>query len=261
MKRLVGFGLVLSCSALALAQSPFDGTWRVVAGSDQFPSKPDVYLLQRGIYHCPTCTPPLEIKANGQDQRISGEACYDTVSVKVLDDHTTEETDKRDGKTVATSRMTASSDGNTATVEWSESCNVKGDVIKAKKIMKRVAKRPPGSHAVSGSWQTIRYLDMSENAKVATMKIEDNTFYFADPAGQSYAAKLDGTDTPIQGDLSHTVVSVRRIDSNTVEETEKRNGKVTGVAQIKVSADGRTLTWSGGDKAKGTGWQFVAEKE
>src|ERR1022692_4440480 len=55
--QLLRFGFVLSCliPALALAQSPFDGTWRVVPGSDQLPTKPDVYLLQGGTYHCPTC--------------------------------------------------------------------------------------------------------------------------------------------------------------------------------------------------------------
>jgi len=93
------------------------------------------------------------------------------------------------------------------------------------------------------------------------MKIEGNIFYFADPAGQSYAAKLGGTDTPINGDLSHTTVSVKRIDSNTIEEIESRDGKVVEIARIAVSADGKTLTWSGGDKAKGTAWQFVAQKQ
>jgi hypothetical protein len=154
MNQLVSVGLLLACSSLAAAQSPFDGTWKVVPHSDQFPTKPDVYLLQAGIYHCPTCDPPLEVRANGQDQKISGEPCYDTVSVKIVDDRTTEETDKRGGKTVATSRMTASRDGNTATVESTESCNAKGDVIKTKKMIERVAKGPEGSHAVSGSWRT-----------------------------------------------------------------------------------------------------------
>src|ERR1035438_6868055 len=141
--QLLRFGFVLSCliPALALAQSPFDGTWRVVPGSDQLPTKPDVYLLQGGTYHRPTCGPPLAIEADGKGHKISA-PCYDTVSVKVVDSRTTEETDKRNGKTVGTSKMTVSSDGKTATVDSTEMCNAKGDVITLKKSVERPSARP-----------------------------------------------------------------------------------------------------------------------
>jgi hypothetical protein len=260
--QLLRFGFVLSCliPALALAQSPFDGTWRVVPSSDQLPTKPDVYLLQGGTYHCPTCDPPLAIETDGKGHKISA-PCYDSVSVKVVDSRTTEETDKRNGKTVGTSKMTVSSDGKTATVDSTEMCNAKGDVITLKKSMERVAQGPEGAHAVSGSWRTTKYLDMSENALVFTMKLEGDTFYFADPTGQSYAAKLDGTETPFKGDLGNTMVSVKRIDQNTVQQTEKRDGKTVDIIRITVSTDGKTMTWSGGDKANGTAWQFVAQKQ
>jgi hypothetical protein len=68
---------------------------------------------------CPTCDPPLGIEADGEGHKITA-ACYDTVSVKVIDDRTIEETDKRNGNIVGTSKMTVSSDGNTATVESTE---------------------------------------------------------------------------------------------------------------------------------------------
>ena len=66
---------------------------------------------------------------------------------------------------------------------------------------------------------------------LATMKLEGDTFYFADPAGMSYTAasaigplpdgrgsdgKLDGTETPFKGDLGSTTVSVQHVDQNTV---------------------------------------------
>ncbi len=260
--QLLRFGFVLSCliPALALAQSPFHGTWRVVPGSDQLPTKPDVYLLQAGTYHCPTCDPPLAIEADGKGHKTSA-PCYDSVSVKVVDSRTTEETDKRNGKTVGTSKMTVSSDGKTATVESTEMCNAKGDVITLKKSLERVAQGPEGAHAVSGSWRTTKYPDMSENALVFTMKLESDTLYFADPTGQSYAAKLDGTETPFKGDLGNTMVSVKRIDQNTFQQTEKRDGKTVDIIRITVSTDGKTMTWSGGDKSNGTAWQFVAQKQ
>jgi hypothetical protein len=183
------------------------------------------------------------------------------VSIKVVDDRTTEETDKRNGKTVGTMKMTVSSGGDTATVDWTESCNAKGDVVTGKDIMSRVAKGPDGSHAISGSWVISKRVNRSENALVITLKLEGDTFSFADPAGQGYTAKLDGTETPIKGDLSLTTVSVKRTAENTIEETDKRDGKVVSIYRFTAAADGKTMTVSMENKVKGTTWQVVLHKQ
>ncbi|SPF34195.1 conserved exported hypothetical protein [Candidatus Sulfotelmatobacter kueseliae] len=248
-------------SVLAVAQSPFDGVWKAEPTEIDTPRAPEVYLLQDGAYRCPTCDPPLDVRADGRDQKVTGEPCYDTVGLQVVDDRTTLETDKRSGKTVGTSKMTVSSDGNSATIDWKESCNVNGDVVSETFILSRVAKGPRGSHAVSGSWQIVKRVNMSENAMVATLKLEGDTFSFVDPAGMSYAAKLDGTETPIKGDLSQTTVSVKRIGENTIEETDKRDGKVVEVIRFTPSPDGKTMTISIEDKVKGGTRQFVAHKQ
>jgi hypothetical protein len=263
MKSVLCCGLLISwvIPICATAQSPFDGSWKAEPTETDTARTPEVYLLQDGAYRCPTCDPPLDILADGRDQKITGEPCYDTVSVQVVDDRTTLETDKRNGKTVGTSKMTVSSDGNSATLDWRESCNVNGDVVSETFILSRVAKGPRGSHAVSGSWQIVKRVNMSENAMVATLKLEGDTFSFADPAGMSYAAKLDGTETPIKGDLSQTMVSVKRIGENTIEETDKRDGKVVEVIRFTPSADGKTMTISMEDKLKGGVRQFVAHRQ
>jgi hypothetical protein len=60
MKTLLWIGLALwLLPALAMAQSDFDGTWRVDPAKAVFPSKPEVFLLQKGIYQCKTCSPRL----------------------------------------------------------------------------------------------------------------------------------------------------------------------------------------------------------
>jgi len=245
----------------ATAQSRFDGTWKIDLAESQSSTKIYAYLLQDNTYRCTTCDPPLDIRADGRDQKITGEACYDTVSLKVVDDWTTLETDKRTGKTVGTSRMTVSSDGNSATFEWTESCNANGDVVSGKDILSRVAKGPRGSHAVSGSWRLSKRVNRSESALVVTLKLEGDTFSFADPAGQGYAARLDGTETPFKGSLSHTMVSVKRIDENTIEESDKQDGKVVEVTRFTLSADGKTMTVSIEDKVKGGTRQFVCHKQ
>jgi hypothetical protein len=64
-----------------------------------------------------------------------------------------------------------------------------------------------------------------------------------------------------QGDLSNTMVSVKRIDENTIEETDKRDGKIVEVTRFTVSADGRTLTVSMENQTNGAVKQFVAHKQ
>jgi hypothetical protein len=261
MKPVLCFVLLFSWLTFAQAQSRFDGTWKIDLAESPPPTKPEVYLLQDGTYRCTTCDPPLDIRADGRDQKITGEPCYDTVSIKVVDDWTTEETDKRSGKTVGTSRTTVSSDGNSATVQWTESCNANEDVIAGKDILSRVTKGPRGTHAVSGSWQILKRVNRSENALVVTLKLSGDTFSFADPSGQGYTARLDGTETPFKEDLSNTMVSVRRIGENTVEETDKHDRKVVGVTRFTPSADGKTMTVSIENKVKGTIQQFVLHKQ
>jgi hypothetical protein len=261
MRPAVCCVLLISWATFVQAQSRFDGTWKIDLAESQSPAKPEVYLLEDNTYRCTTCDPPLDIRADGQDQKITGAACYDTVSLKVVDDRTTEETDKRIGKTVGTSKMTVSSDGNSASVEWTESCNVNGDLITEKDILSRVTKGPRGSHAVSGSWRIVKRVNRSENALVVTLKLENDTFSFADPTGQSYVARLDGTETPFKGDLSNTMVSVKRIGENAIEEIDRHDGKVVEVTRFTPSADGKTMTVSLENKVKGTIRQFVLHKQ
>jgi hypothetical protein len=245
----------------AVAQSPFDGTWRIDPESQRFSAKPDIYLLKEGRYQCITCDPQLDLPADGADHPITGEPCYDTVSVRVVNDHTTEETDKRNGKTVGTTRIIVSPDGKTATTEWMETCNANDDISSGKDILSRVTKGPRGSHAISGSWRTLKRWNQSENALVVTLKLEDETFSFADPTGQSYVARLDGTETPIKGDLSNTMVSVRRIGVNTIQETDKHNGKIVEVVCFTVWADRKTISVSMENRMKRATTRFVLRKQ
>ncbi len=53
------------------------------------------------------------------------------------------------------------------------------------------------------------------------------------------------------GDPGTTSVSLKRI-GDSIEETDKRDGKVVSVAKMTVSADGKTMTIAVDDKLHGT---------
>ena len=263
MKKLFCIALLAALlpPSQAAAQSPFDGTWTIDLNTTQLPTKPGAYLLQAGVYHCRTCIPPIDVRADGLDHRVSGDSCYDTVSIRVLDDRTVQETDKNRGKIVHTEKMTVAADGNTAVWEFSDSCDANGEEVTWKQISVRVSKGPAGSHAISGSWRAMRIVNSSENGLTATLKLDGDNFSFTDSTGQSYTAKLDGPDAPFKGDPSNTLVSVKRIDENTIEETDKRAGKVVSMTRFTVSADGKTLNVTISDKLQGSSTQFLAQKQ
>jgi hypothetical protein len=253
--------VALLMPAMAMAQSPFDGTWKVDLTTAKFPEKPDVYLLQNGMYHCKTCVPAVDVKADGQDQKLSGYPYYDSVSITVVDDRTIEETDKKNGKTVATSKTWVSPDGNTLMFEFSDSSATSGDPVTGKGEETRVAKGPAGSHAISGSWKVAKMDSLSDNAMTITYNVSGDSLSMNSPTGQSYTAKLDGTDSPYKGDPGTTSVSVKGVDKNTMEEKDKRDGKVISVSRLTVSADGKTMTIAIDDKLHGTTTQFTAAKQ
>lgn len=62
----------------------------------------------------------------------------------------------------------------------------------------------------------------------------------------------DGTDRPVMGSPDLDMLSIKRIDSHSVESTHKRAGKVVATARRTVSKDGKTLTiTTKGTNAKG----------
>jgi hypothetical protein len=118
IERLVTYALfltpVLWNPASSLAQSPFDGTWRVNLDQSKPPTKPIVFSVSKGMYDCSSCSPKIEVKADGQDQPVTGQA-YDTISVREVDPKSIAITTKKGGKTVNEQTRTLSDDGNTLT--------------------------------------------------------------------------------------------------------------------------------------------------
>ncbi len=106
MKRLFSGALLVLVllPALAMGQSPFDGTWTIDMSTAKFPEKPDVFVLQNGMYECQTCVPAIKVKADGSDQSVTGHPYFDAMTVKAVDDHNIESTIKRNGKLVGTEK-------------------------------------------------------------------------------------------------------------------------------------------------------------
>ena len=81
------------------------------------------------------------------------------------------------------------------------------------------------------------------------------------PSGQCYTAILVGTEAPYKGDPVTTSVSVKKTGPISIDETDKREGKVISIAHMTVSADGKTMTLALEDKLHGTTSKFTAQRQ
>ncbi len=262
MKKLFLAGLLMwsLLPVLAVAENPFDGTWKFDMSTVQFPKKPDVYLLQNGMFDCSSCVPPISIKADGTFQKVTGHPYFDMMSVKAIDDHNAEQAIQRGGKVVGTEKDSVSADGNTLTVNWTDSGEPSGGTQSGSYTAKRVAKGPAGANMISGSWRTEK-ADYSAGVITWTYKVNGDELTMTNPTGQSYTAKLDGTDAPYKGDPGTTSVSVKMHGKDTLEETDKRDGKVIGISRMTVTSDGKTMKIVYEDKLHGTTTKGDAQKQ
>ncbi len=259
MKKLV-FAAVFLAPVMLFGQSAFDGTWVFSPQSAQFAGKPITILLQNNVYQCDSCVPKIKAQADGKDHERKGSPYSDTVSVRVIDDNTTEVVTKKGGKVVGTTKDLVSADGKTMTSEWSFVAD-NGQPGNGKTVSKRVADSAAGAHKVSGSWQPEKMEDASESVLKVTFKATEDGLSMSDLTGDSYTAKFDGKDYPYKGDPGITSVSLKKIDANTIEETDKRAGKAILISRMTVSADGKTLTVENNDKLRSTSSKFEGKKE
>jgi len=181
--------------------------------------------------------------------------------VKIVDDRTIEEIEKKNGQTVSTERFTVSPDGKTATDEFPNGNSAKSESSTVKVVMTRIAEAPVGAHAISGSWRTVRMENVPDEWLLLTFKLQGDGLQMSRPMGQSYSAKLDGTDALYKGDPNINGVSIKRVDENTISETDKHDEKTLSVTRMTVTPDGKTMNIESTDVATGSVTHYTAHKQ
>ena len=249
---------LLLVPAAALASSALDGTWKGRVDTMKITGKPDMFAVADGMYTCSSCVPEIKVKADGTDQKVTGHEYYDSLAVKIVDAKTVEFTNKRAGKVTGSGSITVSADGKTLSgkfVDYNGEKPATGSYVE-----KRVAAGPSGAHAVSGSWQQDKMTEANDALSVVTYEMGGDHFKMSSN-GQSYNAKFDGKDYPVEGDPGHTVVSLKRVDANTIVETDKRGGKVTDEIRIAAAKDGKTIELTDKDVIHGQTSTITLEKQ
>jgi hypothetical protein len=209
--------VLLLVPAIAIADGPFDGTWKTRVDSMKQTGKPDVFDVTQGMYHCSSCVPEIKVKADGSDQSVTGHDYYDSVAVRVVSPTSLEIANKRAGKPAVTVSYSVSDGGAMLTGKFTDYTGTQA--VNGTFTEKRVGAAPAGAHAASGSWQTDKLVDMADVGRAITYAMTADSLKM-NWNGQSYEAKFDGKDYPVAGDPGKTVVSLKRVGSDTIEETD-----------------------------------------
>ena len=70
MKSLV-LALTVLGPTMVLAQTSFDGVWRLNLQNTQYLGK-ETYDLQKDVFQCTSCDPQINTKADGADHPLTG---------------------------------------------------------------------------------------------------------------------------------------------------------------------------------------------
>lgn len=240
MKLALPYALatLLALTSPALAQSPYDGVWRVDLASAQFSDKPYVVSIENGTFTCSSCMPAYTVPADGQMHRVEGFDYWDEISVRIVDGRTVEDAQKHKGRAIGTSRSRVSADGATLTSTWTDTSAPGGTVSTGETTMTRTAPAAAGAHAMSGSWSNAAVSNVSAEAVTATVRLADDMFSFSTGAGYAYQARLGGPAVPITGDLAGATATVRQLSDGSIEQTERINGEARSVTTLTPAADG-----------------------
>jgi len=248
---------LLLAQPLLFAQSRFDGKWEMKMDTLRFSGTPEEYLLEKGIYHCATCAPRVDVRADGADQRVTGHF-FDTISVRALDSRSVEFIQKKDRKVTFRAIETVSPDNQTMTEDFTNTMGA--ETVAGKAGFVRERKGPAGSHALSGAWQMQTVKNSTRAGTITSYRTTPGGLDISD-GGPTYDVKFDGKDYPMNGDPGHATTSLRLIDEFTIEETDKQDGKIVVVTLMRVSKDGKSMKVESADQLRGSTMTYIAEKQ
>jgi len=221
------------------ADDPFVGKWKLNPSKSQLTDQMRVASTGTNRYAFDFGSGDAEtIVVDGTDQPgLFGT----TLAVTAESPDTWKVVRKKDGRVLLTGIWKLSEDGKTLTDTFRAN-RPDGSISSLDYVYTRTA----GTSGFPGTWESTKE-KVNSTYEFQIQPWESDGLSFVNPAQQSTKKmKFDGKDYPTEGpDLPAGLVSSgRRVDEHALEMTDKIQGKVRDVQQIKLSPDGKTLIMS-----------------
>jgi len=227
----------LAAGALAASNDAFVGEWKLNAAKSKLIDVMKVESAAGNKYAFDFGGGSAEtIAADGTDQPgIAGT----TLSVTIEGPDSWKVIRKKDGRILLTAFWKLSKDGNTLKDDYTE-FGPDGSSSNVKYVYQRTA----GTSGFAGTWE-----GTSETVNaVIVIKVQayegDGLSFINASAGVTKNVKFDGKDYPNAGPnvMAGSASTARRVNEDTLEMSDKFNGKIMDTRQIQLSADRKTLT-------------------
>ena len=240
-KRSLSFLLVMGLVAVTswAADDPFVGKWKLNPSKSVLTDEMKVASLGANKYAFDLGGGDAEIiVVDGTDQP----GLFDTtLSVTPAAPDAWTVVRKKDGRTLITGNWKLSADGKTLTDTFRAN-RPDGSISSLDYVYTRTA----GTTGFAGTWESTAE-KVNSVYELQMQPYENDGLSFINPAQQSTRnMKFDGKDYPNEGpNLPPSfMTSGSRRNERTLDLTDKINGKVRDIQQIRLSPDGKTMIMS-----------------
>ena len=238
MRALMFIAVAGLLAGTAVAQDPFVGKWKLNQSKSRFSGEQEkIEDLGSNKYKFTFGDTSETLVADGTDQPLQYDA--GTWALKQDGQDTWKEVRKHDGKVTSESTWTLSDSGKKLTIHTTGT-RPDGSSFSNEMEVKRLG----AGTGLAGTWQSTK-LTMSQPAEWVIEPYEGDGLSFNFPAEKDkLSMKFDGKEYQEEGPnvAPESTSSGRRLDSHTLELTDKVKGRVMDKNQFKVSPDGKVLT-------------------
>jgi hypothetical protein len=238
------------------ANDPFVGTWKLNGGKSQMAGQREkIEDLGSNKYRFDSGAVSEVIVADGTDQPV---LFGGTMSLQKVSEGVWKAVNKRGGRVLAEQTWTISPDGKTAMIH-STGTRLDGSTFDSEGVWSRVA----GASGLGGTWESKSQKFGSPTAW-EIQPYEGGGLSFVYPSSKGRLdMKFDGKEYVEEGPDAPKGISTsgNRENANTLQLTDKYEGKVLGTNEWKISPDGQTLTMTVHNAGQKKPEVFVYERQ
>lgn len=233
--------VALATPGFATAQSPYVGKWKLNPAKSDFGQLTVVYEpASDGGFKATMDGVSYTFKMDGKDTSTPWGT---TAAWKNAGENAWEVVNRSNGQLLSTDTLRISADGNTLIVD-SRVVKATGETSSDRMTLQRVS----GGPGLAGRWQTAKLNSSSPaNLEIAATGTNGLVLKFVDMNSEC-DAKFDGKDYPVTGPTfpSGWTCALPRRDERSFDVTWKKDGNLMYRSTLTASADGQTLTETGG---------------
>jgi hypothetical protein len=226
----------LATGALSASNDPFLGEWKLNPSKSKLIDVMKVASVAGNKYAFDFGAGSAEtIAPDGTDQPgLAGT----TLSVTIEGVDSWKVVRKKVGRILLTGIWKLSKDGNTLNDDYTEFAPDGSPSSNVKYAYQRTA----GTSGFAGTWEASA--TMNEAIVLKVQAYEGDGLSFINSAGVTKNVKFDGKEYPHAGPNARagSASTARRVNEDTLEMTDKSNGKITNTREIQLSGDRKTLT-------------------